>query len=182
MHDRWSIITAFPHCSKRAAERESPQIGPELCSRAPRLRSYSQSMAQLAAWLAHPLVAYVLLLAALYALTFACFNPAERAVAAAGAAALVLALPAMHTLGASYGALALLAAGALLLAAEMHVPFAGVLGATGFAAFLLGSALLFDADRSGLPRALFAVLGALAALGQLRVVHCAMRRAHPPGE
>lgn len=171
-----------PLLEARADERESPQIGPERCCRAPHPCRYSQKMAQLAAWLAHPLVAYVVLLVALYALTFACFNPAERVVAAAGAGALVLALPAMHTLGASYGALALLAAGALLLAAEMHVPFAGVLGATGFAVFLLGSALLFDADRSGLPRALFAALGALAALGQLRVVHCAMRRAHPPAE
>jgi membrane-bound serine protease (ClpP class) len=83
----------------------------------------------------------------------------------AGAICLLLGLTALHVLPVSTSGLALVALGVLLLVAELFVP-AGVLGAGGAAAIVLGSLFLFDpASGVRIARSLvFGVGGSLAAV------------------
>jgi membrane-bound serine protease (ClpP class) len=136
-------------------------------------------MAPLVMSFAQLAIAYLLLVLGVYGITFACLNPRPIWPGALGAAALLVALVALQNLAASYVALALIGIGAALLVGELHVPFAGVLGASGLLAFVVGSATLID-SASAPARVLLAVTAVLAAAGQLRVVRLAMRRAHPP--
>jgi membrane-bound serine protease (ClpP class) len=108
---------------------------------------------RLLSFLADPNVAYLLLLVGVYGLIFEFAAPGFGVGGLVAVLALPLGLYAMNLLPVDGVGLALAVLGLVLLAAEAFVPSFGLLGAAGLAAFVLGSAILFDADAlpAGLP-------------------------------
>ena len=99
---------------------------------------------RLLAVIANPSVAYLLLIAGLYALLFEFMNPGLVLPGVVGAIALLLALYALHLLPVNYAGLALIVLGIGFMAAEAFLPSFGALGIGGIAAFIFGSVLLID--------------------------------------
>lgn len=99
--------------------------------------------------IAHPTVAYLLLLAGIYGLILEAFHPGALLPGIVGTICLLAGLYALQTLPVNYGGLALMAVGVGLLIAEMISPTVGVLGIGGVVAFVLGSAMLFNTGVPG---------------------------------
>jgi membrane-bound serine protease (ClpP class) len=100
---------------------------------------------RLLSFLADPNVAYLLLLVGVYGLIFEFTAPGFGVGGLVAVLALPLGLYAMNLLPVDGAGLALAGLGLALLVAEAFVPSFGLLGAAGLAAFVLGSAILFDA-------------------------------------
>ncbi len=96
--------------------------------------------------IAHPDVAFILLLVGIYALLLEFAHPGSFVPAITGVICLSLAALALSVLPVQYGALALLLTGVALMVAEAFTPGFGVLGLLGFAAFVGGAYFLFDAS------------------------------------
>ena len=104
---------------------------------------------RLLAAIAHPMVAYILLLIGIYGLFFELSNPGAAIPGVLGAVCLLLALFAFQVLPVNYAGLALLLLGMAFMIAEAFAPSFGVLGLGGAAAFVVGSLLLWDETGPG---------------------------------
>ena len=134
---------------------------------------------QLLALIAHPMVAYVLLLVGIYGLFFELANPGTALPGVLGGICLLLALFAFQVLPVNYTGLALLLLGLAFMVAEAFVPSFGALGVGGVAAFVAGSLLLWDETGPGYEIPLALVLGfALASAVVLIGLTTLMARQH----
>ena len=104
---------------------------------------------QLLALIAHPMVAYVLMLIGVYGLFFELSNPGAVAPGVLGGICLLLALFAFQVLPVNYAGLALLLLGLTFMVAEAFAPSFGILGLGGMVAFVAGSLLLWDETGPG---------------------------------
>ena len=104
---------------------------------------------QLLAVVAHPMVAYVLLLIGVYGIFFELANPGTALPGVLGGICLLLALFAFQVLPVNHAGLALLLLGLAFMIAEAFVPSFGALGLGGVAAFVAGSLLLWDETGPG---------------------------------
>ncbi len=105
---------------------------------------------QLMHWLAHPNVAYLLMLLGTVGIYLELTNPGTFVPGTLGAIALLLSFMSMQVLPFRAGGLALIALGVGLLIAEAFLPSFGILGIGGLAAFIIGSLVLFDTPASDL--------------------------------
>ena len=96
--------------------------------------------------LANPNVAFMLMMLGVYGLIFEFANPGSIAPGVIGSISLILGLYALNQLPLDYAGLALVVLGIALMLAEAFTPSFGVLGVGGIAAFVIGSAMLFDTD------------------------------------
>ncbi len=120
--------------------------------------------------IAHPMVAYVLLLVGVYGLFFELSNPGVALPGVLGGICLLLALFAFQVMPVNAAGLALLLLGLAFMIAEAFVPSFGALGLGGIAAFVAGSLLLWDETDPAyqIPLALilgFALASAAALIG-----------------
>lgn len=100
--------------------------------------------------LAHPNVAYLLMMAGFLGLYVEFTNPGLLFPGVVGGICLLLALTAFQVLPINYGGIVLILLGIALLVAELFLPSFGILGIGGLTAFVLGSLLLFDTPESNL--------------------------------
>ena len=100
--------------------------------------------------LAHPNVAYLLMMAGILGLYMEFSNPGALFPGIAGGIALLLALASFQVLPINYAALLLIGLGLCLLVAEAFLPSFGLLGISGVVSLGLGSLLLFDVEGSDL--------------------------------
>ena len=114
---------------------------------------------QILATIAHPMVAYVLLLVGIYGLFFELSNPGAALPGVLGGICLLLALFAFQVLSVNYAGLALLLLGLAFMIAEAFLPSFGALGLGGIAAFVAGSLLLWDETGPGYEIPLALILG-----------------------
>ncbi len=96
-----------------------------------------------------PSIAYLLVLAGIYALFFEFSNPGLVFPGVAGAICILVALYAFHLLPVSYAGLALVLLGIAFMVAELFLPAYGSLGVGGAIAFVTGSVMLIDTDVPG---------------------------------
>lgn len=100
--------------------------------------------------LAHPNVAYLLMMAGILGLYMEFSNPGALFPGIAGGIALLLALASFQVLPINYAGLLLIGLGMCLLVAEAFLPSFGLLGISGVVSLGLGSLLLFDVEGSDL--------------------------------
>ncbi len=100
--------------------------------------------------LAHPNVAYLLMMAGILGLYMEFSNPGALFPGVAGGIALLLALASFQVLPINYAGLLLMVLGLCLLVAEAFLPSFGLLGISGVVSLGLGSLLLFDVEGSDL--------------------------------
>jgi membrane-bound serine protease (ClpP class) len=128
--------------------------------------------------IADPNIAYLLMMAGILGLYIEFTNPGVAFPGVAGAICLVLALTALHVLPVNVSGLALLLLGVALLIAEAFLPTAGVVGAGGLVAFVLGSLFLYDTAETGVAVSRSLVFGVAAGLvGIMLVVGALVLRA-----
>jgi membrane-bound serine protease (ClpP class) len=120
------------------AKRALPAAGSPVVAAEPDWRT------RLLGVIANPSVAYLLLLAGLYAILFEFMNPGLVAPGVAGTIAILLALYALHLLPVNYAGLALIVLGIGFMIAEAFLPAFGSLGIGGIAAFVIGSIMLIE--------------------------------------
>ena len=96
--------------------------------------------------LAHPQVAYLLMMAGILGLYMEFANPGLLFPGLAGAICLLMALTAFQVLPINYTGLLLILLGIALLVTELFVPSFGILGVSGIVAFVMGSLFLFDSS------------------------------------
>lgn len=116
--------------------------------------------------LAHPNVAYLLMMAGILGLYMEFSNPGALFPGIAGGIALLLALASFQVLPINYAGLLLIGLGMCLLVAEAFLPSFGLLGISGVVSLGLGSLLLFDVEGSDLsvdPSIVLAAVGTLSA-------------------
>ena len=115
--------------------------------------------------LAHPNVAYLLLMAGILGIYVEFTHPGIVFPGIAGGICLLLGLTAMQILPINYSGLALIGLGIGLLVAELFLPTFGLVGVGGLIAFVLGSLLLFDTADSNLKLDPSIVAAAAATIG-----------------
>lgn len=98
--------------------------------------------------IANPNLAYVLMALGMLGLYLEFYNPGLLFPGVFGLICLLLGLWATQVLPVNYTGLALLAAGVILMTAEVFTPSFGVLGLGGLIAFVLGSLFLFETPDS----------------------------------
>ena len=116
--------------------------------------------------LAHPNIAYLLMMAGILGLYMEFSNPGALFPGIAGGIALLLALASFQVLPVNYAGLLLIGLGMCLLIAEAFLPSFGLLGISGVVSLGLGSLLLFDVEGSDLSvdrGIVFAAVGTLSA-------------------
>jgi membrane-bound serine protease (ClpP class) len=96
-----------------------------------------------------PSIAYILVLAGMYALFFEFSNPGLVFPGVVGVICILVALYAFHLLPVSYAGLALVLLGIAFMTAELFLPAYGSLGVGGVVAFVTGSVMLIDTDVPG---------------------------------
>ncbi len=94
----------------------------------------------------NPSVAYLLILAGIYALLFEFSNPGLILPGVVGAICILIAMYAFQLLPVNYAGLALLLFGIAFMVAELWVTTHGVLAVGGLVAFAIGSVMLIDTD------------------------------------
>ena len=114
--------------------------------------------------LAHPNLAYILLLLGIYGLIYELATPGAVFPGVLGAILLVLALVALETLEVNWGGIALITFSVLFFIADIKLPGYGALTVGGIIAFVLGSALLFPGVRIPHLRLPWSTIGAAALL------------------
>lgn len=114
---------------------------------------------RLLALIAHPMVAYVLLLIGIYGLVFELSHPGVALPGVLGGICLLLALFAFQVMPVNAAGLALLLLGLAFMVAEAFAPSFGALGLGGIAAFIAGSLLLWDETSPGYEIPLALILG-----------------------
>jgi len=133
--------------------------------------------------IAHPTIAYLLLIVGILGLTFELTHPGFIAPGIVGGVSLLLALYALSVLPVSYVGLLLLLLGLGLFVAEAWVPSYGLLTLVGLISFILGSLMLVQTPlgdwRIGLPTVLPAAL-LLASLTVLLMTRVARTRRMKP--
>ncbi|MBI3615340.1 MAG: nodulation protein NfeD [Candidatus Omnitrophica bacterium] len=97
--------------------------------------------------LAHPNLAYILLLLGIYGLIYELATPGAVFPGVLGALFLVLALVALETLEVNWAGLLLIILSLIFFIADIKLPGYGALSIGGIAAFLIGSAFLFPGAR-----------------------------------
>lgn len=115
--------------------------------------------------LAHPNVAYLLMMAGILGLYMEFSNPGTLFPGIAGGIALLLALASFQVLPINYTGLLLIGLGMCLLVAEAFLPSFGLLGIGGVISLALGSLLLFEVEGSDLSldrSIVFAAVGTLS--------------------
>jgi membrane-bound serine protease (ClpP class) len=129
-----------------------------------------------------PSIAYILVLAGIYALFFEFSNPGLVFPGVAGAICIVIALYAFHLLPVSYAGLALVLLGVAFMVAELFVPAYGSLGVGGAVAFVTGSVMLIDTDVPGfsLPLGLILAVAAVSAAFVFVVIGTALKSRRQP--
>ncbi|MEJ2176209.1 MAG: nodulation protein NfeD [bacterium] len=98
--------------------------------------------------LTNPSVAYMMVLVGIYALIFEFSNPGLILPGVVGAICLLLAMYSFHMLPVNYAGLALIVLGIAFMVAEAFTPSFGALGVGGLVAFVIGSVILFDSDKT----------------------------------
>jgi membrane-bound serine protease (ClpP class) len=136
---------------------------------------------QLLALIAHPLVAYVLLLVGIYGIDFRAGQSGRGATRRFGRNLSAVRAVRVPVLPVNAAGLALLLLGLALMVAEVFAPSFGALGLGGIAAFVAGSLLLWDETGPGyeIPLALilgFALAGATVLIGLTTLVLRQRRR------
>jgi len=121
-------------------------------------------------FLAHPNIAYLLMLAGMLGLYVELTSPGVIFPGVAGVIALVLALAAMQLMPVNWAGVALIGLGAAMLVAEMFLPTFGVVGVGGLVAFVLGSLLLFDTPEAALQVDRGLIAGAAVTVGAFAIV------------
>lgn len=121
-------------------------------------------------FLAHPNIAYLLMMAGLLGLYVEFTNPGVIFPGVAGAIALILALAALQMLPVNWAGLALIVLGVAMLIAEVFLPTFGVVGVGGLVAFVLGSLLLFDTPDAAIRVDRSLIAGAAVTLGGFALV------------
>lgn len=116
-----------------------------------------------------PNLFYLLFLAGIIGIGFELTHPGAIFPGVVGAICLLLAMTAMSILPVNYGGLGLILIGLALFVAELFVPSFGALGIGGFAAFFLGSMLLFDKE-SGLSISLWTILPTMLGIGFISAI------------
>ncbi len=96
--------------------------------------------------LAHPQVAYLLMMAGILGLYMEFANPGLLFPGLTGTICLLMALTAFQVLPINYTGLLLILLGIALLVTELFVPSFGILGVSGIVAFVMGSLFLFDSS------------------------------------
>jgi membrane-bound serine protease (ClpP class) len=129
-----------------------------------------------------PSIAYILVLAGMYALFFEFSNPGLVFPGVAGAICILVALYAFHLLPVNYAGLALVLLGVAFMIAELFVPAYGSLGVGGAIAFVTGSVMLIDTDVPGYSVPLPLILGvaAVSALFVFAVIGTALKARRQP--
>ncbi len=115
--------------------------------------------------LAHPNVAYLLMMAGILGLYVEFTHPGVFFPGIAGCISLLLGLTALQVLPINYGGLALIVLGVALLIAELFLPTFGIVGIGGLVSFVIGSLLLFDTPESTVGVDPAIVFAAAATLG-----------------
>ena len=113
--------------------------------------------------LAHPNVAYLLLIIGFYGIIFELKMPGIGGAGVVGMICLILALYGLSVLPFNFAGLALIIAGIGMLVAELYTPTYGVLGVGGLAAFVIGSLILMESPATPVSRPL--ILGVAVATG-----------------
>ena len=115
--------------------------------------------------LAHPNLAYILLVLGFYALVYEFSTPGIGLGAIAGVICLTLAFFALQVLPLNFAGLTLLIAGLIMMAVDVIVSSHGLLIFGGLISFALGSFMLFDRGPSGARVSLELIVAALAVSG-----------------
>ena len=110
-----------------------------------------------------PNIAYFLLLAGIYGLFIEFAHPGYILPGVAGSISLLLALYAFQILPVNYTGLLLVALGLGFIVAEVFITSAGILGAGGVIAFVVGSIILFDDPHLGVSIPLISSVALIAA-------------------
>ncbi len=110
--------------------------------------------------IAHPNLAYILLIIGLYGIIFELKAPGFGGAGVAGIICLILGLYGLSVLTFSWAGLALILAGVGFLFAELYTPTHGVLAAGGLIAFVVGSLMLVNAPTMPISRPLIAGVAA----------------------
>ncbi len=100
-------------------------------------------------FLTDPQFAYLLFMGSLALLYFEITHPGVIVPGVAGAMGLIVSLISFHKLNVTWGGLALILLGLILMVTEAFVPSFGALGIGGAVSFLVGSLFLFDIEKSG---------------------------------
>ncbi len=129
--------------------------------------------------LAHPQIAYILLLAGLAGLYFELSNPGVVLPGVVGAICLVMGLLALQQVPINYAGLALIALAVLFFILEIKIMSYGLLTVAGLVAFILGSLLLFPGPIPEMRLSLWFVLPtALAVVGLAALLTSMVVRVH----
>ncbi len=131
---------------------------------APRKRIPISAMEKWLHQLAHPNLAYILLLLGIYGLIYELATPGAVFPGVLGAIFLILALVALETLEVNWGGLALILLSVIFFIADIKLPGYGALTIGGVIAFLIGSAFLFPGARIPALRLPWRMIGTAAAL------------------
>ena len=115
--------------------------------------------------LAHPQIAYLLMMAGILGLYLEFSNPGLLFPGLAGALCLILALTAFQVLPINYTGLVLIFLGLALLMTELFLPSFGILGVGGLVAFVMGSLFLFDSPDAELAPDRGVIFGAALGVG-----------------
>ncbi|MBI3312536.1 MAG: nodulation protein NfeD [Candidatus Omnitrophica bacterium] len=117
--------------------------------------------------LAHPSLAYILLLLGIYGLIYELATPGATFPGVVGALLLILALAALETLEVNWAGVALIALAVLFFIADIKLPGYGALTIGGVIAFLLGSLFLFPGARVPALRLPWSTIGSATAVTAL---------------
>ena len=115
--------------------------------------------------LAHPQIAYLLMMAGILGLYLEFSNPGLLFPGLAGAICLIMALTAFQVLPINYTGLVLIVLGLALLVTELFLPSFGILGISGLVAFVMGSLFLFDSSDADLVLDRGVIFGAALGVG-----------------
>lgn len=114
--------------------------------------------------LAHPNLAYILLLLGIYGLIYELATPGAVFPGVMGALFLIVALVALETLEVNWAGIALIGLSLVFFVADIKLPGYGALTIGGLIAFVLGSLILFPGMRVPHLRLAGALIGAAAAV------------------